>query len=74
MPKKNATKKSKNNFQSLLPTALSWEAAIAEAERQIRGYREKITKLKAAIRYFQEKIREGEPFPMPSKERKSDRW
>jgi hypothetical protein len=42
---------------------MSWEAALAEAEKQLRECKIKSIKLKAAIMFFKERLESGEPFP-----------
>ena len=40
-----------------------WQRALAEAERQINQYKQKIFELKNSVKIIQDKIAAGEPWP-----------
>ena len=44
-------------------TSKGWKAALAEAERQIKQYKQKIHELNGSVRIMQEKIASGEDWP-----------
>lgn len=52
-------KKDKNIDKS----TVGWERALAEAERQIRQYKQKIHELNGSVKIIRGKIASGDPWP-----------